>query len=313
MATFTLATFNCENLFARYKFDKTVQKEDAIKDGWLANQTRFHKFDKAETRLTAAALKETKADVIALQEVENNGTLRTFRSRYLNGRKKYQEYLVIDGNDYLRLIDVGILSSFHIEKIRTHMHDIDEQTKELIFSRDCLECDIVMPDNKMLTLFINHFKSMYNPSDPCNGRAKTHNKRVMQANKVKEIVLERFPDGNGDFVILGDLNDYIDSDSSISDLVNWNRVENVVNRLPVEERWTHYWEGNKKCHLDETYHLLDYILISKSLAEKNADAIPSIMRKGLPKKVVRYNGPWLKGLGNKAASDHCPVAIELSI
>jgi hypothetical protein len=119
LATFTLATFNCENLFARYKFDKTVQKEDAIKDGWLANQTRFHKFDKAETRLTAAALKETKADVIALQEVESNGTLRTFRSRYLNGREKYQEYLVIDGNDYLRLIDAGILSSFHIEKIRT--------------------------------------------------------------------------------------------------------------------------------------------------------------------------------------------------
>jgi hypothetical protein len=50
-----------------------------------------------------------------------------------------------------------------------------------------------------------------------------------------------------------------------------------------------------------------------NLAEKNADAIPTIMRKGLPKKAKLYKGPWLKGLGNKAASDHCPVAIKLSI
>lgn len=313
MATLTLATFNCENLFARYKFDKKVPKEDAFKDGWLANQTHFHEFDKVETRLTAAALKETRADVIALQEVEGNGTLRTFRSRYLKGREKYKEYLVIDGNDYLRLIDVGILSSFHIENIRTHMHDIDEHSKKPVFSRDCLECDIVMPDNKKLTLFINHFKSMYNPSDPCNGRAKTHDKRVMQADRVKKIVEERFPDGNGNFAILGDLNDYIDPNSSISELVNWNRVENIVKRLPAEERWTQYWEGNKKCHLDETYHQLDYILLSKSLAENNADAIPIIMRKGLPKKAKRYKGPWLKGIGNKAASDHCPVIIKLNI
>jgi predicted extracellular nuclease len=313
LTTLTLATFNCENLFARYKFNKKVPEEEAFKNGWLANQTHFHEFNKDETRLTAAALKETKADAIALQEVESNGTLRTFRSRYLGGRKKYREYLVIDGNDYLRLIDVGILSSFHIENIRTHMHDMNEQTKKLVFSRDCLECDIVLPDNKRLTLFINHFKSMYNPPDPCNGRAKTHDKRVIQANKVKEIVQARFPNGNGDFVILGDLNDYMDSNSSITDLVNWNKVENVVNRLPSEERWTQYWEGNKKCHLDETYHQLDYILLSKSLAEKNADAIPTIMRKGLPKKAKLYKGPWLKGLGNKAASDHCPVAIKLSI
>lgn len=313
MATITLATFNCENLFARYKFDKKVDKEKAFKDGWLANQGHFSQFDKEETRLTAAAIKETKADVVALQEVESNGTLRQFRQKFLNGRQKYKEYLVIDGNDYLRLIDVGILSAFHLENIRSHMHEINKKTNRELFSRDCLECDIILRDKKKLTLFINHFKSMYNPANPCNGRAETHDKRVVQAKRVKEIVEERFPDGNGDFAIVGDLNDYIDSESAIRNLVDWNNVENVIDRLPKEERWTQYWGGNKKCGLNETYHQLDYILISKSLAKKNPNTKPIIVRKGLPKKAKQYNGPWLKDIGNKAASDHCPLVMKLII
>lgn len=51
-----------------------------------------------------------------------------------------------------------------------------------------------------------------------------------------DIVQERFPDGNGDFAIVGYLNDYLDSDSAIGELVNWSEVENVVDRLPEEER-----------------------------------------------------------------------------
>ena len=313
MTTVTLATFNCENLFTRYKFKKNIDEKEATNYGWLANEAYFYKLDKDESALTAAALRETKADVVALQEIESNGTLRKFRQDYLQGRKKYKEYLVIDGNDYLRLIDVGILSAFHIENIRTHMHEINERNNRPLFSRDCLECDIILPDNKKLTLFMNHLKSMFNPPDPCNGRSATHDKRLMQAKRVKEIVQDRFPDGNGNFAIVGDLNDYLDSDSAISHLVKWNKVENVVDRLPNEERWTHHWEGNKKCGLKETYHQLDYILLSKSLADRNRDTIPTIMRKGLPKKARRYKGPWLKGIGNKAASDHCPVAIKLNL
>jgi predicted extracellular nuclease len=312
-----LATFNCQNLFARFKFNKNIDAQKAIKDGWLANQANFNIFNEEEKAITSEAIKATKANVLALQEVESNLTLKEFRNKFLGGRRKYPEYIVIDGNDP-RFIDVGVLSTFPIGNIRTHIHEIDSSSNRELFSRDCLECDILIPSNskiKKLTLFVNHFKSMFEISDPCNGRKKTHKKRLAQANRVKDIVLERYPNGDGDFAILGDFNDFIDSDSSISSLVKWKKVVNVTERLPIEEQWTEYWQGNKKCGLGETFHQLDYILLSKSLAEQNADAIPKIIRNGLPKKASRYHGPWFEGVGmtNPKASDHCPIVIDLAL
>jgi hypothetical protein len=43
--------------------------------------------------------------------------------------------------------------------------------------------------------------------------------------------------------VLGDFNDYMQTDGegepAIGPIVEWTQVENVVNRLPEEEQWTH--------------------------------------------------------------------------
>ena len=65
MTKFSIATFNCENLFARFKFMANVNPNDGISDGWLADKTKFTINDETSKRLTALAIKETKADVIA--------------------------------------------------------------------------------------------------------------------------------------------------------------------------------------------------------------------------------------------------------
>jgi hypothetical protein len=122
------------------------------------------------------------------------------------------------GNDP-RFMYVGVLSKFPIESIGTHIHERENNNSRFtLFSRDCFEYDIVLPaDSKRLILFVNHFKSMYNPKDPCNGGKMTKEKRILQASRVRRIVSKQFPDTTATsqespFAILGDFNDYLRTD-----------------------------------------------------------------------------------------------------
>ena len=252
------------------------------------------------------AIRELGADVLALQEVESVDTLKHFRAGALGGRKAYPYVAGIDGNDP-RLIDVAVLSKLPITHVRSHQHLLDPETRSsTLFSRDCLEVDVALPEGGSLTLFVNHFKSML------GGREETRPKRERQARAVKEIVTERCGADAGEhpFAILGDFNDYLEDDeqgmTGIAELVRWEELENVVRRLPEEERWTHFWPRGR------AYHQLDYLLLSRTLADATPSS-PEIMRKGMPLRAERYEGERFVGVGrdNPKASDHCPVVIEL--
>ena len=304
--TVRIATFNCENLFARFKFNAGIDPATISASGWEIDKTKFEVNRPEARKITGMAVKATKADVVAFQEVENLDVLKRFRADYLGGFKEFPHAVLIEGNDP-RLIDVAVLSRLPIEHVRTYHHVKESPTKRsFVFSRDCLEVD-VRAGNKVITLFVNHLKSML------GGRAQTRARRELQAKTVKQIVTDRFGAAAGGerFVILGDLNDYMTTDASgppgIGDIVNWNQVENVIERLPAADRWTHYFAGGND------YKQLDYILASQALTP----AIQSveIVRKGLPKKAVKYTGPRFPGVGEKEpkASDHCPVVMVLSL
>jgi len=307
MPKIRIGTFNVENLFARYKFKSNIDPEKAVLDGWKADQRRFSIYDEKSKKITAKAIKALNAHILAFQEVENLDTLKRFRNDYLGGRKAYPYVVAIDGNDP-RLIDVAVMSKYPLIDIQTYQHLWVPSWKYYLFSRDCLEVDVQLPGNKIITLYVNHFKSMM------GGRAKTRFKRKKQAKTVKEIIINRFGPNAGDhpFIVLGDFNDYLEEDSQgktgIDDLVLWDQVENVVDRLPQDERWTHYYKRKR------LYRQLDYILLSKSLADTNANP-PYIERRGLPKRADKYSGPRFPNVGkNKPkASDHCPLVMELSI
>jgi endonuclease/exonuclease/phosphatase family metal-dependent hydrolase len=292
-----------------------VNKEQAVRDGWNTDDVFFTLFDDAGKKITAAAMKATNADVIALQEVENLDTLKRFRSTYLGGAKAYPYAVAIDGNDP-RLIDVAVLSRLPIKDARSYQHL--RSGNSYIFSRDCLEVDVSV-DDKSLTLFVNHLKSMLDQGDPKNGRRSTRAKRELQARSVKEIIRARFGAraSRKPWMVLGDLNDYVQTDetgaSGIGDLVGWNAVENVVDRLPPDERWTYYFSDTSSPE-PGSYHQLDYLLPSRALAERS-QSVPAIIRKGLARHADHYTGPRFRGVGvdSPAASDHCPVVWELTL
>ncbi len=301
MQKVTIATFNCENLFQRYRRLPSLKLTDldkATKDGFILDKKLFEKISEPERDLTAKAIKETKADILALQEIENLDTLKNFQSNFL---KSHPFQYLIDGNDP-RLIDVGVLSKFEAKLLRTHQFDKKGSSK--IFSRDCLEIEFDFK-GAPLTLFVNHFKSML------GGRDSTMARRKIQAERVVEIVKNKFGNnpGNENFIIMGDLNDYLPSEG-LQPLLEQPWLENVVaTRIPDGNNWTHWFEKEK------SVSQLDYLLLSKRIADGNPNAVPVIVRKGLALKATQYTGPRFPGVGNirPAASDHCPVAITINV
>ena len=86
-------------------------------------------------------------------------------------------------------------------------------------------------------------------------------------------------------------------------------LENVIDRLRPDQQRTHYYADNDK------YHQLDFLLLSKSLATANPQALPTIERRGLPKRARQVTIPRFDGVGATfpKASDHCPVVIEIEV
>lgn len=300
-----VGTFNTENLFARFRFKDDVSEDDIRREKWTVDATRFIPFSSGKERITAQALGAIRADILGLQEIENMDTLKAFvrQFRQFLPEGGYPYPLVIDGNDR-RLIDVGLLSRFPIDCIRTHQFDRTPNGQHFIFSRDCLEVDVRLPAGKILTVFVNHFKSMH------EGRVETMPIRRRQSERLVEILHERFGDdpGRAAWVVLGDLNDYMPS-PALEPLLKQPWLENVVERLRPDQQWTHYYSGN------DEYHQLDFVLLSKSLAEANPKALPTIERRGLPTRARQATGARFDGVGSSfpKASDHCPVVIEIEV
>ncbi|MGG6294761.1 endonuclease/exonuclease/phosphatase family protein [Leptolyngbya sp. AN02str] len=298
-----IGTFNAENLFARLRFKDDYSLAGGSQDQWTVGATQMLPFSD-RYRMTAQAMGAIQADVLALQEIENLMTLkqflRQFKAYWPEGGYPYQ--ILIEGNDR-RLIDVALISRYPLGYVRTYQHDRNAKG-QLIFSRDCLEVDVLLPNDKRLTVFVNHFKSMH------GGREETMHIRKIQASRVVDIVQSRFhPDpGSASWVIAGDFNDFMPSEG-LAPLLTQPWLENVLERLPKSNQWTHYFAG-----ADE-YNQLDYLLISKALADANPNAMPIVERRGLPKRALKATGDRFPGVGfnTPKASDHCPVVIELEL
>src|SRR5262249_30283713 len=272
--------------------------------------------------MTALALRDGAADVVCLQEVESMRGLRAFHDRYLRRMTEldYPHSVLIEGNDG-RHIDVAVMSRFPLERIVTHQAlrwdelqiekpKIVEAARDRIFKRDCLEVDVEAGD-RALPVFVCHFKSM----DP--EREKTRDWRAAEATAVRRIIERRFPDpAAADWVVVGDLNDYTECDGvadphhGLAPLLDGGFAVDAVKRIAdAKDRWTHFFPDAR------AYRQLDYVLLSPALARKNKDAVPRILRQGLPYRAERYHGPRYPRIGwdRPKASDHCPVVVDLAV
>jgi endonuclease/exonuclease/phosphatase family metal-dependent hydrolase len=206
--TTRVATFNAENLFAHYNFREDLDPRGAR--GFTINDLAFDIYNDDEKRITAHAIREVNADIICLQEVDNLPLLDRFNSYYL-APLKYRYRLLIDSHDP-RQIDVAVMSRYPLSHIRTHRDE--RKGNAFLFSRDCLEVQVNV-EGKPLHLYVNHCKSMIKT------REETKKRRQDQAGRVAELVTKRWGPGGyqGDYVVLGDLNDYPEGDTALGALL----------------------------------------------------------------------------------------------
>ena len=301
MAKIKIATFNINNLFVRYKFEKSYAGSQTIgqldeNKGYLPIYSKgsYEIFNDQQRVLAAQALTNDGTffpDVICLQEIESLIALRFFNDKFL--KSHYKHCLVVDSYDF-RQIDVGILTNLEILGIRTHVdtldplwdgrNNLDYQSKHL-FSRDCLEVELKTRSTQSITLFINHFKSKFQGVPPKSADSKTWKlkkkagddaKRLRQSTEVLRIIKKRFKGDlfkTKDFIVLGDFNEY-PSAPSVAPLWRNSHLEDVLKRIPKpEDRWTHFWNGKVS--------QLDHFLVSPSITAKSKGILPVIERRAI--------------------------------
>jgi endonuclease/exonuclease/phosphatase family metal-dependent hydrolase len=350
----TLCTFNVNNLFLRYKFGKTFpgdmsNKSETEDYRWgylpLYKPGLFETFGPEQRELSAKALRLDDGklpDILCVQEVESMHALRAFNEHYFGDFYPYA--LLVDCRD-LRQIDVGVLSRYPLVKARSFVDLPDDRDKDFpwLFSRDCFEVTVSLnkSSSRELTLFINHFKSKLVIENDPTKRAKkieaARKKRERQARQVVRILKERFPDaeyGRALFAVVGDLNDEPRS-PAVKHLVDVGELENVLERLPADERWTHYFKSKGQVSQ------FDYILASPALSRITMGISPEVQRRGigfrarsqkdgkllLPARVtlvaeeedpnpirLDFQFKRFKDVSESlVASDHCPVTLRIPV
>jgi endonuclease/exonuclease/phosphatase family metal-dependent hydrolase len=322
-----IATFNVENLASRQAYGPRERPETApalslfdfpeeeTRDTVEASVAVAIEDDKRE--LTAMAIAETRADIIALQEVDNLSVLHAFFANYVHriADIRYGHFKLVNGNDP-RGIDVAfaarksLLAQDRVQAVSHHEASFadlgcyDEALRELeiaphdrVFNRDCLEVSLDLGEAE-LTLYLCHFKAVTGAGRTA-GREGSLGLRQAEAKGVRHLIQTRFGGDwrNANWVVLGDFNDYRARilpagaveptlPSSFDALVE-DFASNPVDALPPAERWTSFY---RSCSPDgaevrEEHVQLDYVLLSPALAKANPSPRVEIVRRGLPYRV----------------------------
>ena len=319
-----VATFNVENLASRNSYGPVERPETApalslfdfpeaeTRDTVQASLAVAVEDDKRE--LTGLAIAETRADILALQEVDNLGVLQAFFANYVHrvADAAYGHFKLVNGNDP-RGIDVAFAArrdlvapeavtarSYHettFGELGLHTPALEARgigADSFVFNRDCLEVALDLGEAE-LTLFLCHFKAKSYRKD---GSETTLELREAEAKAVRRIVEKRFGEGwrQANWIIAGDLNDFrcrILPGSEVADcaptpldtLLDGFAV-NALDSLPPAQRWTYFHRDTSGPEgVQEEHVQLDYILLSPALAAANPEPRVEVLRRGLPYRV----------------------------
>ena len=285
--TVTVGSYNVKNLFA---------KED------IAPGNRTRPKPEFELEALSRVLKNADADVVALQELSSEKTLKSFMKQY-GLDKIYPNVAHINGNSD-RNINVGVISKYPFETVVTHKDQkfpLIDGSGETKFSRDLLRVDVNTDGQPgaELTVYTTHSKTRRHSVGP---GPSSDTQRASEGRAMRQIVDEEMkPYPNRLFVMTGDWNDNT-NDASVQEVLNPKSGEKFVDslaHLPADERNT--WPANPNAGHGHDPEQFDHIVYAESKAGQMQGST-----------IHRYEATpdgkykWL----SSAASDHLMISAK---
>lgn len=313
----TVGTFNLNNLFDRWNFAGAVEVLAAGTSSVPATYTfddahrRRLQLDgrgkllvskpAADTDRIAERLLAADVDVWVVQEVENVDVLREFNRDHLDGA--YEHVMVIDGNDAVRFIDIGILSRRPLGGVTSYQRTFHPAVPARpIFSRDLVEAEILdAKGRKILTIFGTHLKSKFvdfTVADPVAAAAEAQLLRQRQAETITRIIAAR-TNSRQRYLLCGDMNDTPDSPALaayqqaglVNALQSPTEIGTVTTtvELPASPAWTSTFKASGQ---PRTFDLIDQIWLSPALVPKVTGAFIGRRRK-LARDGTDHDPAWI--------------------
>lgn len=260
-----IATYNVENLFDLN--DDGNEYEEYIPNtswGWNASMQRI------KLRNTARVLREMRADIVGLQEIESETALKELKAQ-LNRAGLYYPYHAFSRSKNTT-VSVALLSRYPIKSVLNHSPGTHRRY------RDILEAKVDI-DGKSLRIFVNHWKSKSGPESM----------RILSARVLSQRLKTLSP--NEPYVLLGDFNSHYEEyrtflksrkHNDTNGITGINHILRTIDdrgnpitygalkqcsgclynlwyELPESKRWSHQYKQHKEG--------LDNIIISPSLAD----------------------------------------------
>ena len=308
---FTVATYNVQNLFDAVNNGTEYEEYIPGRHGWNRRTVQI------KLEHTAEVICDIDADIIALQEVENEAVFEALRKKLDRVGCGYRYGVITHKRG--APIQVALLSRFPIRK------SSELQVSYAPRVRNILEAEVTV-EGRPLTLFVNHWKS--------KSRKGYESKRIAYARTLAKRIA-RMPNTKA-YIILGDLNTNYDAHHTLPKRLNdtngriglnhllhtvkdgelltetdmphakWGMHYDLWLELPFSKRWSHKFYGRKST--------LDHILLPASMFDGKGidyvnDSFKVFKQRYLFTKKGYINSWQMKGGRHtgKGYSDHLPL------
>lgn len=268
--TIKIATYNVENLFDGQNNGNEYKDFKVGKSSWN-EQSYIEKL----SRIKDVILK-IDADIIALQEIENESVLKklTEQTPYKFIKFKTTKNAPV-GLGVISKMDIIKVEYFSIKDIKT---------------RDILKATFKAENGRKFSIFINHFPAYKNGIE---AQKKAHN------------ALSKALEGTSYSIALGDFNTPFGKNSILNPIEINQKYKNLWREIEPKDRYSFAGYSKKRA--------IDHVLLSSEFMDKNSDLVYVcksfyVFKDGL----VDEKGYSKMQNDNSLYSDHLPLVFEIS-